>query len=217
MPIYNEQGERIVYSITEEEVEDYTSNIEGYTITNSYATEKIEISGKKVWKDNDNKEGNRPEKVKINLYADGVLIDSTEVTEESDWMYKFSNLPKYRDGGKEIVYTVDEDEIENYKTEVNGFDITNTYIEKQEEQQEEEQEEEKEEPKEEEEEEEEEEESKEEPQEKPKEEQKEEHKEKPQEAKQVQTGDVKIKWIVGILIFAIIIFGLTKVEIRREK
>ena len=183
LPIYNEQGQRIVYSITEDEIKGYSSNIEGYTITNSYVPEKIEISGEKIWKDNNNQEGKRPEKAKIYLYADGELIDSTEVSKETNWKYKFSNLPKYRDGGKEIVYTVDEDEIENYKTDINGFNITNTYIGGQED---------------------------------PNEDPKEEHKEKADEAKTVQTGDVKIKIIVGILIFSIMALVVTKVVIKKK-
>ena len=98
----------------------------GYEITNSYNTERVEVSGSKTWNDKGN-EGIRPESIMIRLYADNEEVARAEVTAENDWSWSFDNLPKYRDGGQEIIYTISEDAVDNYITEVNGYDVTNTY------------------------------------------------------------------------------------------
>ncbi len=98
----------------------------GYTITNSYTAERITVSGSKTWDDKGN-ENARPESITIRLYADNEEIAETEVTADDDWSWDFENLPKYRDGGQEIVYTISEDIVKGYVTEVNGFDVKNTY------------------------------------------------------------------------------------------
>ena len=98
----------------------------GYEITNSYNTERVEVSGSKTWNDKGN-EGARPESIMIRLYADNEEVARAEVTAENDWSWSFDNLPKYRDGGQEIIYTISEDAVDNYITEVNGYDVTNTY------------------------------------------------------------------------------------------
>ena len=53
-------------------------------------------------------------------------MDSKTVTAEDGWKYSFEDLPKYA-AGKEIVYTVTEDEVAGYAATINGYDITNTY------------------------------------------------------------------------------------------
>ena len=50
------------------------------------------------------------------------------VTEDDDWSYKFENLPKYKNGGTEIVYTIDEANVpEGYSKSVSGYNITNKH------------------------------------------------------------------------------------------
>ena len=48
-----------------------------------------------------------------------------------NWTYKFENLPKYKDSGVEIIYTVTEDANEDYtaiyETSKDNYDITNKY------------------------------------------------------------------------------------------
>ena len=100
--------------------------VTGYTIINSYITEKVEVSGSKTWDDKGN-EGARPDSITIRLYADNKEIDRAAVTAENDWSWSFENLPKYRDGGQEIIYTITEDAVKNYITEVDGYDVTNKY------------------------------------------------------------------------------------------
>ena len=125
-------GAEIVYSVKEIEVDGYNTVITGdqrtgYTITNSHNPETVEVKGTKTWNDNDNQDGKRPESITINLLADGVVIQTITVTEADNWSWSFENLPKYRDHGTEIVYTVTEDVVDEYVTEINGFNVTNTH------------------------------------------------------------------------------------------
>lgn len=98
---------------------------QGFTVTNTYETEKIKIEGKKTWEDGDNVDGKRPESITIRLLANGVEKDSRKVTEKEGWKWTFSDLPKF-EKGKEITYTIAEDPVENYTSEVKGYDVTNT-------------------------------------------------------------------------------------------
>nr|WP_238482617.1 Cna B-type domain-containing protein [Lederbergia galactosidilytica] len=125
LPKYN-AGEEIVYTISEEAVEGYTTIIDGYDLTNRHKPEVTEVAGKKTWDDANNQDGVRPEKITVNLLANGEKIDSVEVTEKDDWKYSFTDLPKY-EAGEEIVYTITEDTVEDYTTEVKGYDVTNQH------------------------------------------------------------------------------------------
>lgn len=98
---------------------------QGFTVTNTYKTEKIKIEGKKTWEDGDNVDGKRPESITIRLLANGVEKDSRKVTEKEGWKWTFSDLPKF-EKGKEITYTIAEDPVENYTSEVKGYNVTNT-------------------------------------------------------------------------------------------
>jgi len=123
---YKDDNE-IKYTITEDNVEGYDTSITGYSVTNTHIPETTNISGIKTWNDANNQDGLRPESIKVNLLADGVLKESKTVTKETDWKYTFNDLDKYK-AGKEIVYTVNEDKVEGYTTEVLGYNITNTHI-----------------------------------------------------------------------------------------
>jgi len=89
----------------------------------------ISIPVKKIWVDNDNKDGNRPGSITVHLYAGGVEVASAELNEGNGWTTTFADLPKYTDETfeHEITYTVTEDPVEWYKAEISGFTITNTY------------------------------------------------------------------------------------------
>ncbi len=125
-------GEEITYTVKELTVKGYSSVITGnqtagYTITNSHTPEVVEISGGKTWDDNDNQDGARPESITIKLLSDGVVIDTVTVTEAENWAWSFQNLPKYKDGGVEIVYSITEDAVEGYTTVYDGYNVTNTH------------------------------------------------------------------------------------------
>ena len=121
-------GEEITYTVTEEAVEGYETSVDGFNITNAYTTETTEVKGSKTWNDADDQDGKRPESITVRLLANGEEKDSKTVTadENGNWTYSFENLPKY-EAGKEIVYTVTEDAVADYTTEITGYDITNSY------------------------------------------------------------------------------------------
>ena len=101
--------------------------IDGVSFNNERpAIEKTRVSGSKIWNDADNQDGKRPESIIVNLYADGVKIDSKTVTAEDGWEWEFNDLIKYN-GDRLIVYTVDEGPVPEYQSEVDGYDITNSY------------------------------------------------------------------------------------------
>ncbi len=124
-------GQLIKYTIAEMSVPNYQVTISddnhgNIKLTNTYQPEQIGIKGSKIWDDNNNQAKKRPEKVTINLLADGKEVDSTDVTKATDWTYEFTELPKY-ESGKKITYTVTEDQVPDYNTTIKGYDITNRY------------------------------------------------------------------------------------------
>ena len=122
---YN-SGTEIVYTISEDTVADYTTVVDGYNITNTHTPEKISISGSKTWDDADNQDGKRPESITVKLLANGQEKDSKTVTANDNWSWSFTGLDKYN-SGTEIVYTISEDEVADYTTVVNGYDVINTH------------------------------------------------------------------------------------------
>ncbi len=87
-----------------------------------------QIAGRKIWDDHENEAGARPESITVRLYADGVEIRSQTVTERDSWRFSFTGLDLYDSSGHRIVYTVEEDPVEDYESRVEGNNITNTYI-----------------------------------------------------------------------------------------
>ncbi len=130
-------GEEIEYTVKEIAVDGYETTVsgntaDGYEIVNIHAPEKIDITVTKVWDDEDDKDGKRPDAVTVNLLKGGEKIDSAELSEENGWTATFEGLDKF-EAGKEIEYGVEEIEVENYESAVTGsaaegFVITNTYV-----------------------------------------------------------------------------------------
>lgn len=122
-------GHEIAYTVTEEKVDGYTTTVDGYNITNTHAPEKIDITGSKVWADDNNRDGLRPTEITVNLFANGTKVDEQTVKAGSDgsWTYTFANMPK-KASGEDITYTVTEEAVENYTTSYDGFTITNTHV-----------------------------------------------------------------------------------------
>ena len=124
----NDSEYEISYTVEEQKVEGYTTSVDNNNnITNTHEIEKTQISGTKTWVDNNNQDGKRPNKIVVELYADGEYVTSQEVTVNDNWTYKFTNLNKYNNG-KKITYTVKEQKVEGYTTSVdNNNNITNTH------------------------------------------------------------------------------------------
>ena len=132
LPKY-ENGKEIKYTVKETAMTEYKATIttdkDGkYTITNEHTPEKTAVKGKKIWKDEDNKDGIRPSSVTVKLLADGKETGQTAtVSETSGWTYEFTDLDRYQEG-KEIAYTVEEVNVpDGYTASVEGYNITNTH------------------------------------------------------------------------------------------
>ena len=121
----NKAGNKIIYTIKEDKVNNYDTTINGYNITNTYtATTKVE--GTKTWIDYENKDNTRPESITVNLLKNGTKVDSKVVTAANGWKYEFTNLDKYDENNNLITYTITEDKVDNYETTISGYNITNT-------------------------------------------------------------------------------------------
>ena len=125
-------GKLIIYTVQEaRNVDGYettidASNLGNIIITNSYTPETTELLGTKTWDDKNNQDGKRPESITVNLLANGSVVESKEVNEDTQWSYEFINLPKNKEG-QEFIYTVTENTVPEYTTEIEGTNITNHY------------------------------------------------------------------------------------------
>lgn len=85
------------------------------------------VSGKKNWQDDNDRAGKRPPNITIDLYRNGIAVDSKQVTKHTDWTYSFNQLPKYDEEGIHYAYQVKERPVKGYKTLQHGNDFTNIY------------------------------------------------------------------------------------------
>ena len=134
---FDENMKEITYSVKEHEVSGYVIPKEELevknrevNVTNTYKPKLTSISGTKTWVDENDQDGIRPDKVIINLLADGKEIKEVVVNEASDWKYEFKDLPVYKVGEvKQLVkYTVTENKVEGYETTEKNNNFTNTHI-----------------------------------------------------------------------------------------
>ena len=133
LPKYHD-GKQVEYTVDEVNAPaGYTKTVsgeasKGYVITNTYTPETVQVAGSKNWNDNGNAAGLRPESITIRLYANGKEMDHKTVTEKDGWSWNWTGLKRYDTDHKEISYTISEDAVNGYTTEVNGFNVTNTVI-----------------------------------------------------------------------------------------
>ena len=133
LPKYDNGGNEITYTWTQGELpEGYAltnTSTEGIvtTITNSHTPEETTVKVSKVWNDNNNKGGLRTESVTVNLMKGETVVESVELGADNEWTYTWMQLPKYENGNA-IDYTVTEDPVANYLTEITkATDGTFTY------------------------------------------------------------------------------------------
>ncbi|MED0959153.1 Cna B-type domain-containing protein [Bacillus paramycoides] len=122
---YDANGVAYQYEVKEQPVVGYQSSVSGYDITNTKVGE-TKVEGTKTW--NDNNATDRPSSVKVDLLQNGKVVDTKEVTAATNWKYTFDNIPTYDTNGVVYIYTVKEQPVDGYKSEVKGYDITNTKV-----------------------------------------------------------------------------------------
>ncbi len=142
LPKY-QNGQEIVYTIHEDSIASYigtTGNQDnGYSISNTWGGESIEIWGDKVWDDANNADGLRTTSITVELLADGEPVEEHIVNAKTGWAFTFTNLPKYRYINNdywnpvEIIYTIREKAVpDGYTATItgdmtSGFTVTNTH------------------------------------------------------------------------------------------
>ena len=133
---YFKEGTPIQYTIDEEAVGGYEKGISEkdnlITITNTHATEKLDLIVNVVWNDANNQDGYRPDAATIHMSGTDGTQDTRDFTKNSSWTaIVFKDLDHYKNGN-EIKYTVAEDEIPQYTTSIavngNVVTVTNTHI-----------------------------------------------------------------------------------------
>ena len=132
--VAEKDGKAINYSVVEVATNGYQASVTGdvntgYTITNSYSNETVNIKAVKNWDDGNNQDGKRPSEIKINLLADGKKVETKTVKADQSgkWEVSFTGKPKYKDG-KEIKYTITEEAVNEYTTTITDFNVVNKYV-----------------------------------------------------------------------------------------
>ena len=120
-------GEEIDYVIKEDTVEGYTNDVTNYNITNTHQVEKITFKATKVWDDNNNQDGLRPNEIIVSLYKNGEPYKKVSINETNGWTYIFESLDRYS-SGEEIIYTIVEEEIPGYQTIIDYDEIDKNNI-----------------------------------------------------------------------------------------
>lgn len=129
----NNQGNEVIRH-TDNQDPDQTIHYRHGTGSHLYSTS---YTVTKVWEDNDNAAGDRPNSIKVQLYRDGVIFTDTEtikgeqtLDENNNWTYTWNDLPEYQDGTHvPSVYTVKEVDVPDSYSVVEDPDgtITNTH------------------------------------------------------------------------------------------
>lgn len=136
VPKFFDEGREVVYTVTQNEVDGYTTNVantDKYTfqIMNTHEPEKLAKTVTKVWDDNNNQDGLRPNTLRVALTGtDGTYIEKSLST-ANNWTETFDGLYKYFKEGTPIQYTIDEEMVGGYEKEISEKDnlitITNTH------------------------------------------------------------------------------------------
>ena len=84
---------------------------------------------KKVWEDNNNNDGIRPDAVTVKLLRNGTELAKVVLNDANEWKHTWTDLYKYV-AGEKAVYTVEEEAVEGYTAryiETNSADGTTSW------------------------------------------------------------------------------------------
>ena len=115
------------------------ANTTAATFTNTYDAPPpppdnvtVNVDGVKIWVDQSDMHGLRPNEITVTLYADGAPVAGATPTWTStagdNWTFTFQNLPANNADGTAINYTVTETPVNGYTARISGTTITNTLI-----------------------------------------------------------------------------------------
>lgn len=137
MPLFDVNGNKITYTITEDAVAGYTYTVtnedRSFTITNSHVQETFSIPVTKTWEDNGNQDGVRPSAIHVTLMGSDGNVYEANLTAAGKWKYEFKDLPRYWMEGVAIDYTLNEEAVNGYTYKIEGdadtgFTVTNEHI-----------------------------------------------------------------------------------------
>ena len=123
LPMYDDDGAAYTYEVDEEPVEGYNKEVDGYDLINTI-TGTTSVSGTKTWRVPEGTD--LPESITVILKRNDEPVARKKVTAADDWSYEFTELPMYDDDGAAYTYEVDEEPVEGYNKEVDGYDLINT-------------------------------------------------------------------------------------------
>ena len=138
LPRKDEDNQTIVWSVVEKDIKDYTVTVtlEGITfkVTNTYdpdgeTGDTVRRVAQKTW-DDKGYESKRPASIKVHLLRNGEIYDTQTLSESNGWKYTWEELPAKDEQGKEIKWTIREEEpsgyVVNYTQMGENFLITNS-------------------------------------------------------------------------------------------
>lgn len=163
VPTFEIETEGVEAKVTGEGVTGSTEITDGKTTTDTYTNThkpvRTSVTAKKIWNDQNNRNGERPETIEFTLfetYTDSEGNEKTEAVAEDDtgkavtpkevkaaedgtWTVSWSDLAVYKKGlvGSRITYSVRETKINGidvnqyygYNVDENGLEVTNTPVE----------------------------------------------------------------------------------------
>ncbi|WP_205271947.1 Cna B-type domain-containing protein [Lactococcus taiwanensis] len=138
VPVKDLEGNAYVYTVKELNVPHYLSVISGLNIINTLDLSNIDLDITKIWEDNGNRAGHRPERISFQLYRDNIAYgEPVELAGEryaNQWDYTFENLQEYKNATEKYDYEIRELNVsERYtdkvvKIDEQTFDIINTFV-----------------------------------------------------------------------------------------
>ena len=100
-------------------VEVVAGNAVEYTVTNSKGELKVSATVKKVWNDGNNRDGKRPENLKVNLKKGDTVIKEVTLNAGNNWTATVTDLEE-KENGQTIEYTWSEKDLPE------GYSLTST-------------------------------------------------------------------------------------------
>ena len=137
LPKYQNEGTIILYTIKEEAVDGYTqksvTTTAGFDLTNTHEIQTADYEVKKVWIDDNDRDGARPTSITLTLTGSDGSKYTKLMTAADNWnAVTFERVPMFN-GGKYITYTLTENEVPSYINSIEvsedgkHFTVTNTH------------------------------------------------------------------------------------------
>ena len=113
---------------TEGQIIDEVTGIDSNVATVGTIASKQDLKIHKIWEDNENSLGVRPEQITINLYRNKELYQTVTLNDSNkidgkNWEYTFKDLPVCDENSKKYTYTINEDKVNLYSTIIENTDV----------------------------------------------------------------------------------------------